>query len=118
MREPRRCSVRENPKMRILGLSLTALCCVLAAAPGVAQKASGDTIAADQIDIGKVQARIVKYDQALGVVTQLARVHGANIECNAVCYLPTSSKPIAWRCGPDKKCDLQCTVNPPVGGCN
>ena len=104
--------------MRILDLSLTALCCVLAAAPGVAQKASGDTIAADQIDIGKVQARILKYDQALGVVTQLARVHGANVECNAVCYLPSSSKPIAWRCAPDKKCDLQCTVNPPVGGCN
>ena len=91
---------------------------VLAAAPGVAQKAGGDTIAADQIDIGNVQARIVKYDQALGVVSQLARAHGWNIECNAVCYLPSSSKPIAWRCAPEKKCDLQCTVNPPVGGCN
>ena len=104
--------------MRILGLSLAALCCVLTAAPDVAQNAGGDTIAADQIDIGKVQARIVKYDQALGVVTQLARKHGENVECNAVCYLPSSSKPIAWRCAPEKKCDLQCTVNPPVGGCN
>jgi hypothetical protein len=104
--------------MRILGLSLAVLCWVFPAAPGDAQKAGGDTIAADQIDIGRVQARIVKYDQALGVVTQLARAHGWNVECNAVCYLPSSSKPIAWRCAPEKKCDLQCTVNPPVGGCN
>jgi hypothetical protein len=118
MREAPLCFAREFRKMRILGLSLTALCCVLAAAPGVAQKAGSDTIAADQIDVGKVQARIVKYDQALGVVTQLARKHGENVECNAVCYLPSSSKPIAWRCAPEKKCDLQCTVNPPVGGCN
>ena len=104
--------------MRILRLLLAMLCCVLAANPGVAQKAGGDTIAADQIDIGRVQARILKFDQAMGVVTQLARVHGANVECNAVCYLPTSTRPIAWRCAPEKRCDLQCTVNPPVGSCN
>jgi len=79
----------------MLGLSLAALCCVFLAVPGVAQKASGDTIAADQIDVGKVQTRILKYDQALGVVTRLARKHGENVECNAVCYLPSSSKPIA-----------------------
>jgi hypothetical protein len=35
-----------------------------------------------------------------------------------VCYFPSSSKPIAWRCQPDERCDLHCTINPPVGGCN
>jgi hypothetical protein len=105
--------------MRMFGLSLAGLLlCLSIARPGFAQKARNDTITADQIDIGKVQARIQKYDQALGVVTQLARSHGENVECNAVCYYPTSSKPIVWRCGPDKKCDLQCTISPPVGGCN
>ena len=73
---------------------------------GLAQKAGGDTITADQSDIGKLQARIQKYDQALGVVVQLARQHGENVECNAVCYYLSSSKPIAWRCAPDQKCDL------------
>jgi hypothetical protein len=89
--------------MRMFGLSLAGLLlCLSIARPGFAQKAGNDTITADQIDIGKVQPRIQKYDQALGVVTQLARSHGENVECNAVCYYPTSSKPIVWRCGPDK----------------
>ena len=77
-----------------------------------------DTITAEQKDVGKLQARIEKFDEALGVVVKLARQHGENAECTAVCYYPTSSKPIVWRCAPDRKCDLHCTVNPPVGGCN
>ena len=102
--------------MRILGLSLTVLCCL--SVTGLAQQTSSDTITADQKDVGKVQTRILKYDQALGGVVQLARPHGANVECNAVCYLPTSSKAIAWKCDSARKCDLQCIANPPVGGCN
>ena len=74
--------------MRIVALSLAALCCVFPATPGVAQKVSGDTIAADQIDIGKVQTRILKYDQALGVVT------------------PAGAE--AWR-----KCRMQCRLLSP-----
>jgi hypothetical protein len=104
--------------MRILALWAALLLCLSTAGPGSAQKAVSDTITADQRDIGKLQARIEKFDQALGVVVQLARQHGENVECNAVCYYPTSSKPIAWRCAPDRKCDLHCTVGPPVGGCN
>ena len=104
--------------MRILGLTLAVLACLSGPHPGFAQQMRSDGVTADQKDIGKVQTRIEKYDQALGVVIQLARPRGANVECNAVCYLPSSSKPIAWRCAPEKKCDLQCTVNPPVGGCN
>ena len=104
--------------MRILALSAALLLCLSVAQPGSAQKLGGDTITADHTDVGKLQARIQKYDQALGIVTQLARQHGENVECNAVCYYPTSSKPIAWRCAPDKKCDLHCTVSPPVGGCD
>jgi hypothetical protein len=102
--------------MRILGFAV--LACLLLVEPGVAQQAGGNAITAEQKDIGKVQARIEKSDQALGVVIQLARPRGANVECNGVCYLPSSSKPIAWKCEPDRKCDLHCAVNPPVGGCN
>lgn len=104
--------------MRMLGLSLAVLCCLSVAQPGLAQQAGSDGINATQKDIGKVQTRIQKFDQALGVVVQLARPDQSNVECNAVCYFPSSSRPIAWRCEPDKKCDLHCTVNPPVGGCN
>ena len=76
----------------------------------------GDTLT--QKDIGKLQTRVDKSDQALGVVIQLARPGGANVECNGVCYLPSSSKPVAWKCEPARKCDLHCAINPPVGGCN
>ena len=103
--------------MRIFGLSLVALYCLLVAGPGVAQQ-TGSGTTADQKDIGKVETRIQKYEQALGVVIQLARPDRADVECNAVCYFPSSSRPIAWRCEPDRKCDLHCSVNPPVGGCN
>ena len=104
--------------MRILGLILAALLPLMASVPVVAQQAGGNTITAEQKDIGRVQTRIEKSDQVLGVVIQLARPRGANVECNAVCYLPSSSKPVAWKCAPDRKCDVHCAVNPPVGGCN
>ena len=77
----------------------------------------GNTITADHKDIGKVQAQIQKYDQAIGVVGQLSR-SSSSVECNGVCYFPSSSRPIAWKCDPGRKCDLRCTVSPPVGGCN
>jgi len=76
-----------------------------------------DTITADHGEIGKVQARIQKYDQAIGIVAQLNRL-SSSVECNGVCYFPSSSKPIAWKCDPGRKCELRCTVSPPVGGCN
>jgi hypothetical protein len=104
--------------MSIVGLSWAVLACLLLSDIGFAQQMRGDAITADQNDIGKVQTRIEKSDGAIGVVIQLARPRGANVECNAVCYLPSSSKPIAWKCEADRKCDLHCAVNPPVGGCN
>ncbi len=104
--------------MRILSLTLAVLVYLLFPDPGFAQQAGGNTVTTDQKDIGKLQTRIEKSDQALGVVIQLARPRGANVECNAVCYFPSSSKPIAWKCEPDRNCDVHCMVNPPVGGCN
>jgi hypothetical protein len=95
MRETRRSSAREISDHAILALLAVLLLCLLIARPGFAQKAGSETITADQIDIGKLQARIQKYDQALSIVTQPARVHGENVECNAVCYYPSSSGPIA-----------------------
>jgi len=103
--------------MRMKGLALAALCCLFASS-GSPQPRGSDAITADQHLIGTVQTRIQKYEQALGVVNQLARPNQATVECNAVCYFPSRSSPIAWRCEPGKKCDLHCTVNPPVGGCN
>jgi hypothetical protein len=100
--------------MRIIGFSLAARCWLSAADPVLAQQTGSDVITADQKDIGKAQTRVQKY----GVVNQLARPNQATIECNAVCYFPSRSSPIAWRCERSKKCDLHCTVNPPVSGCN
>ena len=77
--------------MRIFGLSLAVLCCVSSATPGTAQKAGGDVVSADQKEIGKLQTHILKYEQGLGVVIQLARPSGADVECNGVCYFPSSS---------------------------
>ena len=102
--------------MRLLMQSMAAACCVCNIAAADAQAVS-NTITADQRDIGKVQAQIQKYDQAIGVVTQLNR-SSSSVECNGVCYFPSSSRPIAWKCDPGRRCDLLCTVIPPVGGCN
>jgi hypothetical protein len=104
--------------MRILGLTFAVLACLLLGDPASAQQAGGNAITAEQKDIGKVQARIERTDQALGVVIQLVRPGGATVECSGVCYLPSSSKPVAWKCSPATKCDLHCAVNPPIGGCN
>ena len=105
----------EHLEMRLIR-SLVLACCVCnmiaAAAQGV-----GNTITADQKEIGKVQAQIQKYDQAIGIVGQLNRL-SSGVECNGVCYFPSSSKPIAWKCDPGRKCDLRCMVSPPGGGCN
>ena len=104
--------------MRVLGTAFAALAWLLITDPVCAQQAGGDAPTAEQRGIGKVQTRIEKSDQALGVVIQLARPGGANVECNGVCYLPSSSKPVAWKCEAARKCDLHCTINPPVGSCN
>ena len=98
-------------------LSLAVAYCVWAANPATAQQV-GSGITADQKDIGKVQVQVQKYDQALGVISQLSRPQSSNVECNGVCYFPNSSKPISWKCEPGKKCDLHCTVSPPAGGCS
>jgi hypothetical protein len=104
--------------MRHLIQIFAAFCCVAAmAATGAAQQA-GNNIAADHKEVGKLQVQVQKYDQALGVVSQLGRSQFSGVECNGVCYFPSSSRPIAWKCDPGRRCDLRCTVNPPVGGCN
>jgi hypothetical protein len=100
-----------------LAAALAAAYCVCVANPSIAQQV-GNNITADQKDIGKIQVQIERYDQALGVVSQLSRLQSSNVECNGVCYFPSSSRPISWKCEPGKKCDLRCTVSPPVGGCN
>jgi len=84
--------------------------------PAVAEQAGG-RISAEQPDIGRVETRIEKYDQALGVVIQLTRPLGAETECHGICYFPSSTQPTSWRCAPQQRCDLHCTVSPPVGGC-
>jgi hypothetical protein len=103
--------------MQMLILSLTAAICIFATSPAFGQQAGG-SIAAEQKDIGKIQTRIQKYDQAVGVISQLSRPQSSSVECNGVCYFPNSSRPITWKCEPHRTCDLHCTVNPPVGGCN
>ncbi|HMD63176.1 MAG TPA: hypothetical protein VKF83_04275 [Stellaceae bacterium] len=103
--------------MRLLMRSMAVVYYVCSITAAADAQVVGNSITADHKDIGKVQAQIQKYDQALGVVGQLTR-SSSNVECNGVCYFPNSSNPIAWRCDPGRKCDLRCTVIPPVGGCN
>jgi hypothetical protein len=103
--------------MRSSALLATVLAAFLIGGSAVAQQAGG-RMTAEQPDIGRVEARIQKYDQALGVVSQLTRPLGGETECQGVCYFPSSTQPISWRCAPKQRCDLRCTVNPPVGGCD
>lgn len=102
--------------MRLLVQSMAVAYCVGNVTAAGAQVV-GNTITAEQRDIGKVQVQIQKYDEAIGVLGQLSR-SSSSVECNGVCYFPSSTKPIAWKCDPGRKCDLHCTVIPPVGGCN
>lgn len=80
---------------------------------------SGSRLAVDQPGVGRVEAHVQSYSGALGIVSRLARPRGAGVECNAVCYYPSSStKAVAWKCAPKKPCVLDCLVSPPVGGCD
>ena len=87
-------------------------------ASGVAAAQESGNIAAEQKDIGQVHARIQAYSQALGVISELARSSSATIECNGICYFSNATKAITWTCAPKRVCNLRCTVNPPVGGCD
>ena len=103
---------------RDLPVTLAVAGCVLAAVvPPAAAQQSGTHLSAEQRDIGRVEARIQKYDQALGVVTRLVRSPEAETECDGTCFFPSSSHSVSWRCAPKNGCDLHCDVNPPVGGC-
>jgi hypothetical protein len=82
-----------------------------------ATQQSGAYLSAEQRDIGRIEARIQKYDQAVGVVTRLVRSPDAETECVGTCFLPSSSHSVSWRCAPKNSCELHCDVNPPVGGC-
>lgn len=90
---------------------------VLGASPAFAQQSAG-RITAEQRDIGRVEVRIQKYEQALGVITELARPLGTEVECQGVCYYPSSTRPVTWNCAPNRACSLHCGVNPPAGGCD
>jgi hypothetical protein len=104
--------------MRRLLVSLSmAGCLLITGLPAIAQQSPG-RLSAAQRDIGQVETRIQKYDQALGVVTRLTRRPDAETECDGVCFFPSSSRSVSWRCAPDNSCDLHCEVNPPVGGCH
>ena len=92
-------------------------CAMFAALPAIAQQ-SGSHPSAERRNIGRVETRIEHYDQALGVVTRLTRSLGIEAECDGICFFPSSSsRPLSWRCAPTERCDLDCNVNPPIGGC-
>jgi hypothetical protein len=108
---------RPNRKMHSSAQLATIVVAFLIGGPAVAELAGG-RITAEQPDIGRLETRIQKYDQALGVVSQLIRSPGAETDCQGVCYFPSSSRSVSWRCAPRQRCDLHCAVNPPVGGCD
>src|SRR6266487_2925400 len=101
--------------MRRTALLLILLCTLPAL---VAAQQSGDRATAEHKDVGRLSVRTQIYSQAVGVVSELVRSSFAQtVECNAVCYFPNDSNPIAWKCAPKKTCRLHCTTNPPTGGC-
>jgi hypothetical protein len=104
-------------RMRAFVASLTMLAGILAAAPPAAAQRSGASLSAEDRDIGRLETRIQKYEEALGVVTRLIRSPDAETECQGSCFLPSSSRSVSWRCAPNSGCALHCEVNPPVGGC-
>jgi hypothetical protein len=113
------CRVRElaRGRMRAFVAFLTMLEGILAAVPPAAAQRAGASLSAEARDIGRLETRIQKYDQALGVVTRLIRAPDAETECQGTCFLPSSSRSVSWRCSPNSGCALHCEVNPPVGGC-
>jgi hypothetical protein len=104
--------------MKFLLISVAVFACLLFGEPAPSGAQSGGRLTAEQHDIGRVETRLQKYDQALGVITRLVRPLGADAECQGVCFFPSSSRPVSWRCAPNAGCDLHCDVNPPVGGCH
>jgi hypothetical protein len=104
-------------ELGVFGLPLAAVgCAVFAVLPAIAQQ-SGSHLSAERRDIGRVETRIEHYDQALGVVTRLTRSLSIEAECVGICFFPSSSRRLSWRYAPTERCDLNCNVNPPVGGC-
>jgi hypothetical protein len=98
-------------------VSVTIAGCILAAASSAMAQRGAAQLSAEQRDIGRIEARVQKYDQALGVVTRLIRSPDAETECGGTCFFPNSSHSVSWRCAPNNRCELYCDVNPPVGGC-
>ena len=103
--------------MRSVVAFLLAIACGPAAGQTVAAQQAAGKLSARQHDIGRLDVGIEKFDHALGVVSRLSRPLGAETECSGICYLPSSSHPVSWRCSPQAACELHCDVNPPVGGC-
>jgi hypothetical protein len=103
--------------MRVLSVFLTVICCTLSSGPAAIAQQPG-SLTAEQRDIGRVETHLQKYDQALGVVSRLTRPLGAETECSGICFYPSSSQAVSWRCAPNDGCDLHCDVKPPVGGCH
>jgi hypothetical protein len=68
--------------------------------------------------VGKLETRVERLPQSLGVILSMARGPGQDLECSGMCYFANSSAGTAWKCGPGKSCRLYCTVSPPVGGCD
>jgi|SRR5271163_3893506 len=104
--------------MRIFGLSLVVLCCLSAAGPGVAQQTGSGVITADQKDIGKMETRIQKYEQALGVVIQLARPNHAMSNAMPSAIFRAAAGPSHGAASPTGNAICTARSIRRVGGCN
>jgi hypothetical protein len=100
--------------------SLVLLAVLLGTLPNfAAAQQPGDLATAEHKDIGRLSVRTQTYPRALAVISELTRSSlTQTVECNGVCYFPNASPAIAWKCSPKKACSLNCTANPPGGGCN
>jgi hypothetical protein len=101
-----------------LGTALILVSLSMASLPAVSQQ-TGDIGTVEQNEIGRLRVRTEAFSQALAVVSELARAsQGQAVDCNGICYFLNNTKAIAWTCSPKNVCNLYCTVDPPVGGCD
>ena len=97
---------------------IAALLCFLAFASSAFAQPIDNSINAELKDLGKLQTKIQRYNKSLGVVSQFMRSENSYVDCNGLCFFQNGSKNVSWSCGPKKICNLYCSVDPPVGGCN
>jgi len=101
----------------------SALCGILltvAVTTAAAQEKNVDqNIAAQTVPgVGRAEARVVKYKDAIGIVSSFTRADGQSSSCSGTCYYSAGTAANAWACSSSTpSCQLDCTTRPPTKSC-